>query len=166
MRRMHLVVLLMLGGFSLTPGSAGSAHAQQDLGWERYHDEAFEFSLSIPSGLLVKRDGGPEQGLTLTSGDGRVVVNVFGAENPEGKSLAAIVADYRRTLPDTRVTYEWVGRSSAVLSGYQNDDILYIRIAMAPDRSSVAVLNMLYARDLKRQLDPVVTRLSTSLAFR
>lgn len=162
----RLVLVVLLGGFVLGPVLAQPIFAQQSLRWERYHDETFEFGLSIPRELLAKQEDAPGQGLTLSSPDGRVVVNVFGAENPEHRPLADIVAEYRGTLPDARITYEWLGRSSAVLSGFQNGDILYLRIAMSPDRGRVAVLNMLYARDLKRSLDPIVTRLSRSLAFR
>ena|SRR5918995_1103592 len=162
----RLVLLVLLGGFALGPVLAQPIFAQQSLRWERYHDEAFEFGLSLPRELLAKQEEAPGQGLTLSSPDGKVVVNVFGAENAEHRPLADIVAEYRSSLPDTRITYEWFGGSSAVLSGFQNGDILYVRIAMSPDRSRVAVLNMLYARDLKKSLDPIVTRLSRSLAFR
>jgi hypothetical protein len=41
-----------------------------------------------------------------------------------------------------------------------------VRIAMSPDRDRAAVLSMIYAPELKQQLDPVVTRLSTSLSIR
>ena len=164
--RVRIVWLVAVGYVLLAVGMTQTLLAQQALGWERYENDSFDFSLSVPRGLLANRvEGGPEQ-VTLSSEDGKVVVNIFGAENSDHRPLREVVADYRRHLPDARITYEWFGRNSAVLSGYQNGDILYVRLAMSADRSRVAVLNMLYARDLKRTLDPVVTRLSRSLAFR
>lgn len=152
---------------ALLAGPAGGALALTDPDGRHYRNGTFGFALSLADGLLADYQSvtSPD-GITLTSPDGLAVVNVFGSQNEAGKSLAAIVEQYKRQVPDAEVTYEWNGRNAAVLSGYQGGDIFYVRIAMSSDGSRVAVLNMLYAPELKRQLDPVVTRLSTSLSIR
>ena len=59
-----------------------------------------------------------------------------------------------------------VGKVSFEDEKLKDNDIFYVRIAMSPDRSRVAALSMIYDPELKRELDPVVTRLSTSLSIR
>ena len=161
-----LAALRSLSMLVLLSGSAVGASAHADPAAQQYRNETFGFSLSLAGGLSDYQSDASPEGVTLTSPDGRAVVNVFGSWNETGKSLAAVVDQYKSELPDARFTYEWHGRNAAVLSGYQSGDIFYVRIEMAADRSKVAVLNMIYAPELKRQLDPVVTRLSTSLSIR
>jgi hypothetical protein len=146
---------------ALVAGFAGGALAQQ------YQNATFGFSLNLTGGQLAEYQSviSPE-GITLTSPDGSAVINIFGAWNEGGRSLGAIVSGYKQGLPDATVTYEWSRGDAAVLSGYQAGDIFYVRIAMSPDRRRVAVLNMIYAPEVKRQLDTIVTRLSTSLSIR
>ena len=156
---------LLLAAAMMVALMASTAHSAPAL--ERYHNETFGFGLELPEALLEEyRAAVSPEGITLTSPDGKAVVDIFGSPNEAGKSLAAVVDQFRSEMPDARITYEWRGRRAAVLSGYQDGDVFYIRIEMSPDRSRVAVLNMVYARDLKRQLDPVVARLSSSLSFR
>jgi hypothetical protein len=132
-----------------------------------YQNETFGFRLDLAGGPLAQYQSviTPE-GITLASPDGGAVIEVFGSWNEAGQSLAAIAAQARRDLPEARVTYDWIGSDAAVLSGYQAGDIFYMRIAMSPDGRRIAVLNMIYAPELKRQLDPLVTRLSRSLSIR
>ena len=160
-RRLLLVLML------LAVPAADGARAHSDPTAERYQNGSFGFTLNLPGALLsdYQTVTSPE-GITFTSPDGLAAVNVFGTWNEGGKPLAEIVEQYKRDVPDARFTYEWRGRNSAVLSGYQAGDIFYVRIAMSPDRNRVAVLNMIYAPELKQELDPVVTRLSTSLTIR
>jgi hypothetical protein len=132
-----------------------------------YQNEAFGFRLNLAGGPLAQYQSviTPE-GITLASPDGGAVIEVFGSWNEAGRSLAAIAAQAKRDLPEATITYDWTGSNAAVLSGYQAGDIFYMRIAMSPDGRRVAVLNMIYAPELKRQLDPLVTRLSRSLSIR
>lgn len=156
--------LLVIGLLAATAGGAG---AVMDPAGRQYQNETFGFRLDLSGGLLDHYQSvtSPE-GITLASPDGSAVVNIFGSWNEAGKSLAAIVSRYKRELPQARFTYEWHGRDAVVLSGYQAGDIFYSHIAMSPDGRRVAVLNMVYAPELKQQLDPVVTRLSRSLSIR
>ena len=158
LRSLSIVVLL--------GGSAGLALSHADPEARHYENGTFGFSLNLAGGLADYRAVNSPEGITLTSPDGRAVVNIFGSWNETGKSLAAVVDQYKRDVPDAEFTYEWHGRNAAVLSGYQSGDIFYVRIEMSPDQRKVAVLNMIYAPELKRELDPVVTRLSTSLRIR
>ena len=155
-----LTVLVVLAG------SAGGALAHAEPSAQQYRNGTFGFSLRLAGGLSDYQAVTSPEGITLTSPDGGAVVNIFGSWNESGKSLAAVVDTYKRDLPDAEFTYEWHGRNAAVLSGYQAGDIFYVRIEMSPDHRRVAVLNMIYAPELKRKLDPVVTRLSTSLTIR
>jgi hypothetical protein len=140
--------------------SAGGALAQQ------YHNGNLGFTIDVPAGLADYQSVTSPEGITFTSPDGLAVVNIFGSRNEAERSLGAIVDQYKSDVPDAEFTYEWRGRDAAVLSGYQAGDIFYVRIAMSPDRRRAAILSMIYAPELKRQLDPVVTRLSTSLSIR
>ena len=141
--------------------------AQAEPAGRHYQNATFGFSLDLSPGLIPDyRSVTSPEGITLTSPDGKVVVNIFGAWNEADRPPAALVAEFKRDLPDASFTYEWHRPTAAVLSGYQAGDIFYVRIAMSPDRSRVAVLSMIYAPDLKRQLDPLVTRLSQSLSIR
>lgn len=143
-----------------------SGLANADPAARQYHNGNFGFTLNLADGLADYRSVTSPDGITLTSPDGLAVVNVFGSVNEAGKPLEEIIAQYKSDVPDAEFTYEWYGRNAAVLSGYQGGDIFYVRIAMSPDRSRVAVLNMIYAPEMKRQLDPVVAQLSTSLSLR
>ena len=156
-----LIVLALLAGF------AGGAVAQTASAARQYHNATFGFSLNLAAGQVAEYQSviSPD-GITLTSPDGSAVINIFGAWNQAGRSLDAVVSGYKQGLPDATVTYEWSRGHAAVLSGYQAGDIFYVRIAMSPDRRRVAVLNMIYAPEVKRQLDAVVTRLSRSLSIR
>lgn len=154
-----LLVLSLLAGPAV--GAIVPAAAAQ-----QYHNGTFGFTLSLASGLEDYQSVTSPDGITLTSPDGLAVVNIFGSRNEAEKPLHAIVDQYKRDLPNAEITYEWHGRNAAVLSGYQDSDIFYVRIAMSPDRSRVAALSMIYDPELKRELDPVVTRLSTSLSIR
>lgn len=139
------------------------AQAQTD---RHYRNGTFGFALNLSAGLADYRSLTSPEGITLTSPDGMAVVNVFGAWNEAGQPLSTIVAQYKRDLPGADFIYEWHGRDAVVLSGYQGGDIFYVRIALSPDQGRVAVLTMIYAPEVKRQLDPVVERLSTSLTIR
>lgn len=151
---------------ALLAGPADAAFARSNAA-DQYHNGTFGFTLSLAGDHLADYQSvTTPEGITLTSPDGMAVVNIFGSWNEGGKSLAAILERYKSELPEAKVTYEWHGRNAAVLSGFQSGDIFYVRIAMSPDRSRVAILNMIYAPELKRQLDPAVTRLSTSLTIR
>jgi hypothetical protein len=147
-------------------GAPDPASARSDV-MDQYHNGTFDFTLRLPESHLDDYlSVTTPEGITFTSPDGLAVVNIFGSWNEGGKSLAAIVDQYRSQVPEAEFTYEWQGNDAAVLSGYQAGDIFYVRIAMSPDGNRVAVLNMIYAPELKRQLDPAVTRLSTSLTIR
>ena len=149
-----LLVLVLLAA------SVGGSLARE------YHNGNLGFTVNVPPGLADYQSVTSPEGITLTSPDGLAVVTIFGSWNEAGRSLDAIVEAYRHDLPDAEFTYEWRGRDAAVLSGYQAGDIFYVRIAMSPDRSRAASLSMIFAPELKRQLDPVVSRLSTSLSIR
>lgn len=154
--RALLVLVLLIG-------PAGGSLAQMD---RHYQNGTFGFTLSLSRGLADYQSVTSPEGITFTSPDGMAVVNVFGEWNEAGQPLHAIVARYKSELPGADFTYEWHGRDAVVLSGYQGGDIFYTRIAMSPDHGRVAVLNMIYAPEVKDQLDPVVERLSTSLTIR
>ena len=147
----------------LMTAAVDGALAQLD---RRYQNGTFGFALNLSADLADYRSVTSPEGITLTSPDGLAVVNVFGEWNEAGEPLPAIVAQYKSELPGADFTYEWHARDAVVLSGYQGGDIFYTRIALSPDHSRVAVLNMIYAPEVKRQLDPVVERLSTSLTIR
>jgi hypothetical protein len=161
--RLQVLRTLLVAGL-LASHASGLAHA--DPAARQYHNGNFGFTLRLADGLSDYKSVTSPDGITLTSPDGLAVVNIFGSMNEGGKPLEEIIDQYKRDVPDAEVTYEWYGRNAAVLSGYQGGDIFYVRIAMSPDRSRVAVLNMIYAPELKRQLDPVVAQLSTSLSVR
>lgn len=149
-----LLVLVLL------TASGGGVLAQQ------YHNGNLGFTIDVPPGLAEYQSVTSPEGITLTSPDGLAVVNIFGSWNDSGRSLGAILDAYKHDLPDAEFTYEWRGRGAAVLSGYQAGDIFYVRIALSPDGGRAAILSMIYAPELKRRLDPVVSRLSTSLTIR
>lgn len=163
MKSLHSLALILA---LWAGGSAGHAIARSDA-MGQYHNSSFGYTLKLPGDHLADYQSvTTPEGITFTSPDGLAVVNIFGSWNEGGKSLAAIVDQYRSQVPEAEFTYEWRGRNAAVLSGYQAGDIFYVRIAMSSDHSRVAVLNMIYALELKHQLDPAVTRLSTSLTIR
>lgn len=59
--------------------SAGGALAHADPAARQYHNGTFGFSLSLAGGLSDYQSVTSPQGVTLTSPDGRAVVNVFGS---------------------------------------------------------------------------------------
>lgn len=129
-----------------------------------YFNQLYRFGLRLPLGYLVEdKNERSEIGTTLRSSDGKVVATIFGVENTVGKSIGTLVAEYKRKAPQAKFTYEWRRGNAAVLSGYEDEDIFYIRIALSDDGERAALLSLTYARDVKRRLDPIVSELSTSL---
>lgn len=129
-----------------------------------YFNQIYRFGLRLPMEYLNEdKTERSETGTILRSSDGKAVATIFGVENAAGKSIGSLVAEYKRKTPQAKFTYEWRHRNAAVLSGYEEGDIFYIRIALSDDGERAAILSMTYAREVKRRLDPLVAQLSRSL---
>lgn len=129
-----------------------------------YFNELYRFGIRLPTGYLTEdKAERSETGITLRSLDGKVVATISGIQNGSRKSISKLITEYKLKAPQARFTYEWRRANVVVLSGYEAEDIFYIRIALSDDRERAAILSMTYARDVKRRLDPLVSELSTSL---
>ena len=146
-----------------------SIAAVEDLGWQFYFDEVYEFEIDLPLGLF-EVDEGPERGLHLYEPSGLAEIQVYGADNPRGLSPRAFVTALEDADRVAEVTYRAEGQSWFVLSGYYADDedlgeplIFYTKFMFSADRTRVSAFEISYPLSERRRFDSIVTRLEKSL---
>ena len=141
-------------------------------GWSNYVNERFGAAIDIPPGFESDMPG-PENGdgLTFRNTDDRAELRVWGGNLPYSfKEDAAETATAERESGFAvsyekahNLSLEAAGKGWYVLSGEGSGRIFYMK-AVASCRGEQAVyFRIEYPAGLKREFDPVVTRLSVSL---
>lgn len=142
-----------------------SAFAQNDRqDWTRVFNQAFSFEFETPRAVFLPIATEAADSYAFGSRDGRASLYVL-ALNANGKSLKDIKDGYVSTLTDAQTTYEQPLRDAIVASGFKQGRIFYLRVALSSDGSRAAILDLTYPEDLKRDFDPIVTRISRSFRF-
>ena len=152
--------------------SIGPSLAQQAPDWKHYQDANYQFGVDIPYGLFMpSSDAGPKSGLSFSEVDGGGEIHVYGGNNTMGADPAKLAnilsaADQVRT-----VTYKAGGGNWLVLSGYYKGDagkpggdlIFYTKLMFNPSRTALSAFEISYPKAEKSRMDPIVSRIETSL---
>jgi hypothetical protein len=151
----------------LVLGLAAPALQAQDLDWQTYQDTVYDCRVEYPAGLFapepldvtedVQRFSGPDEGTYF---------RVMGVDNSERLSPAQVKAKYLAADIPGDVTYERTKDEFLVLSGFRGESIFYTKVAMAPDESTLCILEITYPKGQKERFDPIVTRMSRAFKVR
>lgn len=153
-----VLVALMLGSTPSQGQTTGS------LDWSAYEAPSHGFRVEVPTALFRADPPPPpseETGRTFRALGGSATVTVFGAPRRD-RSLRELSLAYLEKAGNPRITYTRRFGSSLVMSGFQGDDIFYMKMILPPRDDVINVLEIKYPREMKREFDGVVTRMSHS----
>ena len=151
------------------PGPAG------DAGWFRYFNARFGLRVDLPESGFRQTLSSDGHGVTLTSLDRAVTIDVHanwldsilpGATGGAGKTIAAL---HDQAMEETRrkggsVTYAVRRNDFYVISGTLGSTVYYERVAISPACPDVFnAIRVRYPQAIEQQLDRLVTRVSLSL---
>lgn len=162
-----LGTLSALLGLLLTLLLPTSALAQD--GWESHRDPASGYEIDLPIGLFDSYE--VEDGIISMRDEALdAVLQVYAGSNPDGLSLAGFIDFLAGADRIAEVTYQTGGRTWFVISGYYRRDtadpgplIFYAKFMFSPGLERFAAFEISYPQALKRDLDPIVARLESSL---
>ena len=157
---------------AIAVGVAALPSGATERGWQPYHNARFGYSVDVPTAYLFAQpapDNG--DGLSFASGDARVFLTAWGANNALAWSLDGF---YEAALARNDlgvITYQRKADTWYVLSGYRTIDgsagpyeaIFYERLRMAASGGAISGISLVFAPSLKDEMDPIVTRISRSL---
>ncbi|HYF08116.1 MAG TPA: hypothetical protein VD970_10880 [Acetobacteraceae bacterium] len=130
--------------------------------WHLYQHPRLGTRIAYPDRFTRDPSHDDPDGARFTSSDDAFFL-VYGMPNRAGHDLAGLLNFALGSMgPGRRITYRAQGRSWFVLSGFQDDQILYERHLLSPDRSIAHAFVMVYPAALRRPYDPIVTRMSRS----
>ncbi|EDX87133.1 hypothetical protein S7335_4840 [Synechococcus sp. PCC 7335] len=141
-------------------------HAQLDIelsrdtdSYERYRNQRFGYSLLYPSDVLIPQgelaDG---SGQTFLSAAGDVLVRVYG-ESSQSETLAQ---RYEQAQVAQRVTYRAISDNFFVVSGVDNDKVVYRKTLL--EDNIFKVLEIEFDQALQREFEPVAQAIADSFA--
>lgn len=96
-----------------------------EVTYERYYNDRFDYSVLYPDNIVTPQDRPTNlDGRDFRSPDGRITMQVFGANNSLGRTLEE---RYREALQteNQNVTYQFIEDDFFVISGYQGNDVIY-----------------------------------------
>jgi hypothetical protein len=150
---------------SLPTASAGAqsrTHTQPD--WQTYVVQQFGTTIDFPAGIFVLA-GKPEKGVgqSFKSVDGRAVLSIYALANSESDTPARYLEKNLRVLPSS-IQYRRVAGTFFAISMERDGIVYYSRCNFwsAADRS-IHCFDLSYPQQLKRDWDPIATRMSLSL---
>jgi hypothetical protein len=158
-----------------TFGASRTAAFVAPADWFRYQNVRFGLSVDLPDIGLRRELASDGSGLTLTSGDSAITIQVHAnairrilpdAGDDANRSAAALFA---QTLAETRtrggiITYGAQRDGFYAIAGALGDSIYYERLAISPDCPQVfGAVRMKYPAAIERALDTTVARLASSL---
>ncbi len=126
--------------------------------WTTYKNDRFGYSLYYPSGLFTPEPPPANgSGLTLSTGDGRAQIVVFGVHNTEHLSPK----EYRRVLVEEfggydRLDYNPIGKTWFVLSGFRHGNIYYQKVMFTCSNRIINVFSMTFPTDEKPFYEPLI----------
>ena len=139
-----------------------------DLGWARYTDPAYAFSVDLPMGLFAPLSTTDVPGLTLAEISGEGQITLYGGA-AEGLTLQDFASRLSAGEQVRTITYQVEGASWFVLSGYYDSAagedplIFYTKVLMSPDRRTFSAFEISYPQNEKSRFDPIVNRIEDSM---
>ncbi|MBE9076076.1 hypothetical protein IQ241_02000 [Romeria aff. gracilis LEGE 07310] len=131
-----------------------------EVTYERYYNDRFDYSVLYPDNIVTPQDRPTNlDGRDFRSPDGRITMQVFGANNSLGRTLEE---RYREALQteNQNVTYQFIEDDFFVISGYQGNDVIYQKTMLV--NNVFKTLEIRYDRALQPEFDSVVTDISNS----
>ena len=154
MATLRLLAVLVI---TMVPATVFAASIQ----WQRYVVPSTGTNVEIPVSIFSKDvelpDGGT--GRRFYTDDRRADLTVQSVANPENDSPATFLA---KKNPPPGIIFKRVTPHFFVVSSIRNDRIWYNRCNRAAGHMNCVLINYLAAE--KRQWDPVITRISHTLA--
>ncbi len=140
----------------------GQTRTQPD--WQTYVIQRSGTTVDLPAGIFIPT-GEPKKGIgqIFKSSDGGVDLSIYALTNSEGDTPASYLQNNLRVLPST-IEYRRVARTFFALSMERDGVVYYSRCNFwtAADRS-IHCFELSYPQGLKRDWDPIATRMSLSL---
>ena len=132
--------------------------------WKRFN-EPDGASVAVPRHVFdapVRRD---ETGTAFSDRSGEIEMVVFSWNNDADHTLRTIASDLRAEMGGNRdVTYERVGRSFMVQTGYtRNGDIFYARTEPSADGRRFVTMRLVYPPSRRGDVDRHIKRIGLSL---
>ncbi len=152
-------------GIGITICALGYIQAQASERYTTYENERFGYRVLYPANLvspLPESDNG--DGRKFKSGDGKITLSVWGANNALNRSLRAQMNAARRdwAKDQARVTYTRFTPDFYVLSGTTGDQIFYEKTV--PQGEGFATMLWQFPVASRPRMNDIVTK--TSRAFK
>jgi hypothetical protein len=151
----------LLAGILLVVWSP-EAHAAAD--WRFFTTETSGCTLTYPaSHFLPKPTPDADGGRSFTSTLPETSLVIAGGPSAEALSMDDIMRTYFRAVGGVTITYRRHEPRWAVYSGYRQGQIYYLKVLLSADGHRACVFELSYPQSVKRALDPIVARISSSL---
>jgi hypothetical protein len=149
--------------------------SQSDPGWFRYLNARFGLRVDLPENGFHQELSPNGSGITLTSSGRGITINVhanwLGSILPDAtdSTVRSIASLHQQAVAETRqkggnVTYSIRHNEFYVISGNLGTMVYYERVAISPACPDVFnAIRVKYPQAIERELDPLVTRVSSSL---
>ena len=150
--------------------AAGPGTAQSNFGWTRFEDPALGYRIEVPLDLYESAgpvDASGIRSFSALDGSGGQL-NIFGAPNSDGLSIAQLQQAVAQSGQIENVTYRASGNSWFVLSGFDVDDngnelVVYTKFLFNRDRSAFSAFEISYPAEERARYHAIVTRIEKSL---
>jgi hypothetical protein len=138
-------------------------------GWERYVDPDLGYRIDLPTGQFKRIEADPPL-VRLHRDETDALLEVYGGYNRDRLSLSESVDFLSQADRIAEITYRTGGRSWFVISGYYRREepsdpslIFYAKVMFSRDLERFSAFEISYPQRYKRQMDPVVEALESSL---
>ena len=119
---------------------------------------------SYPTALFSEEDQNDDATTARFSGpERRTFFRIIEADNAEELSLLELKNKYFGPSVPGDVIYRRTTNDFLVFSGYRGDLIFYARVELSGENRTMCIFEITYPRELKREYDRLVTRMSHSL---
>ena len=134
--------------------------------WRTYWSADRGCSVSYPGNLFSEDDRDNEDAATsrFLGPDSRTFFRLIETDNEDELPLPELKSKYfGRSVPGD-VIYRRTTSDFLVFSGYRRERIFYTRVELSPANRTICIFEITYPRELKREFDHLVTRMSHSLS--
>jgi hypothetical protein len=134
----------------------------EDIDYDTYYNNRFEYVVKYPENLLNKQP--PPQnndGRSFVSPEGSIKMRVSGSHNVPERTFSEIYQQQLQAYQqESRVTYQTKQDNWFVISGYRDGNVFYKKTIFYND--DVLDLTLTYDRTLQPEFDPIVAEISRS----
>jgi hypothetical protein len=148
-----------------------TSNQESDLAYDQYCNARFGYCIDYPTGVILPQpESGNGDGRIFTNKKGEEILRVFGRNNidPDGGQIS-IQQQYKEDVNQIKaknatgeniITYQKLGKTFFVISGYKKGKIFYQKTIMKDDTFAYAMLQ--YDKSDKAIFDKVSERIFKS----